>query len=490
MRTWCSPALVGQQGPGGGALAEHPLHDPASDDRALARRQRIRLLGWLRGGQLVFDVVELGEEVPHRLGAVGGLDRGSAAEQPVHDGGEAFGRRGERALGGEPLGQRGAALRGRLAGEDQVAERAEPEHVELGGRRVGAAELRRQVRPGRALDVRGQRDDAGTAGARAGRRDRCAVRGPGRDLPVADPQPRVPAVQLHVDAAGRERPVVQVAAVGVIDGLGELPDHLHPRLDRQVTVVRRHELVKPLPVLAVPEDDGRAGVVLVAVLLGADDAVVGDPLERQVLPSRRAAGRLARLLGSAQLGQVDADPADLVIGQRGIAGEVVLPGRARVEGTRLQLVRADLPVLVLALDADLPQQLVELLGQGWRHPVLLAARRLVQQALPDTGQAGLAGQPVAAVDADPLKFVQVTAQVRRGEEDRGLNAGNPVPDVERPGCLPELTRKFFSLQVGEMQRVLECPGPFVTEQPGGAVVRGPAGVALDLHKEQATRGWR
>jgi hypothetical protein len=67
--------------------------------------------------------------------------------------------------------------------------------------------------------------------------------------------------------------------------------------------VRRHELVQPLPALAVPEDDGRAGVVLVAVLLGADNAVAGDPLQRQVLPPRRAAGRLARLLGGAQLGR-------------------------------------------------------------------------------------------------------------------------------------------------------------------------------------------
>ena len=77
-------SLVGQQCPGSGALAEHPLHDPASDDRALARRQRIRLLGWLRSGQLVLDVVEVPEEIPHRLGAVGGLDRGGAADQPVH----------------------------------------------------------------------------------------------------------------------------------------------------------------------------------------------------------------------------------------------------------------------------------------------------------------------------------------------------------------------------------------------------------------------
>ena len=37
-----------------------------------------------------------------------------------------------------------------------------------------------------------------------------------------------------------------------------------------------------------------------------------------------------------------------------------------------------------------------------------------------------------------------------------------------------------------MQRVLERPGPFVTEKPCGAIVRGPAWMALDFDKEQST----
>ena len=131
--------------------------------------QRVRLLGWFRGGQLVLDRVEVAEELPYRLGAVGWLDRGGVPDQAVHRGRltESVAEDVSARSAGEPLSQRGAAVGGRLAGEDQVAERAEPEDVEQRRRRIRAAELRRQVRPGRALDVREP--------ARQ-RRDRCEPR--------------------------------------------------------------------------------------------------------------------------------------------------------------------------------------------------------------------------------------------------------------------------------------------------------------------------
>ena len=48
--------------------------------------------------------------------------------------------------------------------------------------------------------------------------------------------------------------------MGVIECLGELADHLQTGLDGQVgRGWSRHEVVEPLPVLAVLEDDGRAG---------------------------------------------------------------------------------------------------------------------------------------------------------------------------------------------------------------------------------------
>ena len=150
----------------------------------------------------------------------------------------------------------------------------------------------------------------------------------GGDLPVGDPQPRVAAVQLDVDRAGREGPVVEVAAVRVVEGLGELADHLQTGLQDQVGVAGSHEVVEALPVLAVPEDDRRAGQELVAVLLGTDDPVVGDALQRQVLAVRGALHRLPVLVGRGPLGEVDADPPGVVSRQRRVGGEVVLPGGA------------------------------------------------------------------------------------------------------------------------------------------------------------------
>ena len=95
----------------------------------------------------------------------------------------------------------------------------------------------------------------------------------GGHLPVGDPQPRVAAVELDVDRAGGKCAVVEVTAVRVVEGLGELADHLQPGVQHQVRVAG-DELVEALPVRAVPEDHGRARQELVAVGLGADDPVV------------------------------------------------------------------------------------------------------------------------------------------------------------------------------------------------------------------------
>ena len=57
------------------------------------------------------------------------------------------------------------------------------------------------------------------------------LRGARRDLPVADAQAWVSSVELDVDAAGGQCPVVEMAPVGVVERLGELADHLHAGVD-------------------------------------------------------------------------------------------------------------------------------------------------------------------------------------------------------------------------------------------------------------------
>ena len=148
---------------------------------------------------------------------------------------------------------------------------------------------------------------------------RGAVRA-GRDLPVSDPQPWIAAVELDVDAAGRESPVVEVAAVRVVERLGELADHLQAGVDGQVlAVVPAMKWSSRCQCLAVLEDDGGPGLVLVAVLLGPDDAVVRDALQGQVLAVGGALDGLPLLVGGVPLGEVDPDAARLVAGQRGLS---------------------------------------------------------------------------------------------------------------------------------------------------------------------------
>ena len=267
--------------------------------------------------------------------------------------------------------------------------------------------------------------------------------------------------------------MVEVTAVRVVESLGELADHLQPGVQRQVRVAG-DEVVEALPVRAVPEDDRRAGQELVAVLLGADDPVVRDALQRQVLAVRGALHGLAVLVGRGPLGEEDADPSGVVGGQRRVGGEVVLPGRAGVEGLLAELVGADPADPVQPGDADLLHELRQLLGEGGRDAVALAGRRLVEEAGPDAVQAGAVLQLVAAVDALALELIQAALEVLRRQEDDRLDARERFLDVELPGRLLQLGLELLGLLVGEVQRVLDRPGLVaVAEQPGRAVVGRP-----------------
>ena len=217
-------------------------------------------------------------------------------------------------LCGEPGGQL-AAGRGRgLAGEDQVAERAEAEDVEQRGRLRGR-ELRGQVGAGRALDVRQQRGGAAADGCevvalvravppwcRAGGRRpasrRSAASGSGRPAPRRPSGARARGGKGGGGARGRAPRRAGGSSPAGCPAAGP--------------GVPADEVVEALPVRAVPEDDRRAGQELVAVLLGADDAVVRDALQRQVLAVRGALDGLAVLVGRGALGEEDADPAGLV----------------------------------------------------------------------------------------------------------------------------------------------------------------------------------
>ena len=239
----------------------------------------------------------------------------------------------------------------------------------------------------------------------------------------------------------------------------------------------------------MPEDNRRACQELFAVLLGADDPVVGDALQRQVLPVGGALdGRRSRR-GRGPLSEEDADTARVVVRQRRVSGEIVLPRRAGVEGLRLELVRADLADPVQPGDADLLKELRELLGEGGRDPVALACGGLVEQAGPDTGELRLLSLVVAAIDPLSLELIEFADERLGGQEDDRLDERDALLDSCLPSGLIQLGLKLLGLLVGEVQRVLDgARRSRVFEQPGRAVVGRGARVGLDLDEEQATGG--
>ena len=105
LRTALCPSLATSR-----ARAVEPLPStrstvPASDDRALARRQRVRLSSW--SGAVSSSSTWSRSARKSRTDSVRsrGLDRGGAADQVVHGRAELIGdrRRDQRALAGQPL---------------------------------------------------------------------------------------------------------------------------------------------------------------------------------------------------------------------------------------------------------------------------------------------------------------------------------------------------------------------------------------------------
>src|SRR6266851_8653314 len=139
----------------------------------------------------------------------------------------------------------------------------------------------------------------------------------------------------------------------MVNSLGKLAHHLDSCLYREARALFRHEMVKPPPIAAMPEDDRRARLMLIAELLRLDDPLVGNSLQVQILAAGGPPCRVPFCFRGMQLRQVDADAADLVSRQRGVLRQIVLPGRPGIKSPRSQPEGADLPVLVQALDAYL-----------------------------------------------------------------------------------------------------------------------------------------
>ena len=150
-------------------------------------------------------------------------------------------------------------------------------------------------------------------------------------------------------------------------------------------------------------------------------------------------------------------------------------------------------------DADLRHELRQLPGKGRRDPIALTGRRLVQVVAPDSAEAGLAIQVVAAEDTRALEVIEAADEGLRGQEDDRLDTGNAAADLEVPGGPLQLGLEFLALEIRKVQRVLDRPGlvpsrnsqaePLLVATPGWLLIStraGPPGVAMN---RSTSRTW-
>ncbi len=324
--------------------------------------------------------------------------------------------------------------------------------------------------PGRGLHRQLARRPRQRACRRARQRTGARARVAGRRLPVTDHQlgrePALPAGAVAVparraaapapgrhdqDAAGRQRPVVEMPAVRVVDRLDQLADHGQPGAGVETVAVPVEIVVQAHLVRPVTEDQRRARLVAFQPV-DLDDPRMVDPVQHQELA---AGGRLPlRPLGLPRgpLDEVDPHPSPLG-GDLDVGGMVVLPGRAGVERRELQLPGAHPLVAPAAGDPGRRQQPGQGLRQLGGDPLPFVAQRRVQQAGPDRRQRHAApAAPAAAAAAavagaliggaaggaslgaeDPVELVvgELDPQGRVRQEDHRLDERDPRPRPAR-----------------------------------------------------------
>ena len=319
--------VVHQQGQGGGTLAE-ALLDHQAVDQAVAgfglERVADQGLGGLRGGDLVFELLELVQEVGHRVEPAGDLGVGAELDQELERLGGTVEHGGDlQALAlAQLLHQLVEGLRGRLAGEQVVGERAEGEDI---GLFPGLAALRQRL--GGHVDGAGLLDEArhvaGHGVAEAG--DAAAEGLAGGGLPVEHLDLRRLGLGVdHQDVLGAQGAMVEPLVVGIAHGLGNPPDEVQPAAGAEPLAALAQIVVQALGLRGVVVDQGRTALVL-GVALRTQDAGVADAVEDGVLALGGLDDGGPHLRACAGLDHVDAHPG-LVLLDGDVGGGPVLVG--------------------------------------------------------------------------------------------------------------------------------------------------------------------
>ncbi len=256
--------------------------------------------------------------------------------------------------------------------------------------------------------------------------------------------------------------MVDAARVRGAHRLGELAHQRHPAEDVQLLPVPDQVLVQLQGVRVVVEDQcGAGGVPGGEVLLELDDARMLEPAQYRGLAPGGVLDGLAQGCVGAALAEVD--PHARGLGQVAVAGKVVRPGGAGVEGLPLQLVRTDLVLGVALADADVLQGRRDLARADRGDAAALVARGLLEHV----------DQLVDGVDAVLVVGGQPDAEAVVGEADS-------FSDPDPPGAgLGEQAGQLLGLAVDQVQRV--AVGAAVAAGSGldpGAVLGGDRAVPV------------
>ncbi|WAX79619.1 hypothetical protein HUV60_020035 [Streptomyces sp. KMM 9044] len=400
----------------------------------------------------------------------------------------------------EPGAQFRLAARGGFAGEDQIAEYAQPEDVEGGGVRGLRGHLGGEIGVGGLGDVRGEvvrRDDLVSAaqGGAGASRDTLGAGMADRRLPFGDLENRVePAVLVaagsgaragqHVDGAGVQGAVEEEVAVRVVDGLGQAAQEGGPCLGVQLRAVLEEVVVQAERARVVGVQQGGAGAVAVLVeVLQGDQARVSEAFQCACLALGGVADGLAGLPVRSAFAQVDAYAAGLAQGV--VTAEVVGPVRPGVERGAVQAVGADVELGIGTADADLGQELAQPAGE-----LAVDARLDVTRGTLEFGEdVAQPAVPGFAEDARQVAGREPDAQTGVGEEDQFLDVGDVTPGVGLPQGVPEQALELLRLLVGEVAGVAVEAGAVAGEGLHPARSRGGdrALPVLQFHQEETGR---
>ena len=369
-----------------------------------------------------------------------------------------------------------------MAAENEVRQRAEPEHVQQVPRCVGVrGKLGCLVEPGRFVGELIQ-----VLGATQQGRLRRAGARPATGLPVGDDQPWARLVRVaDQDGARIQTAVDQMTGVRVPHDLGEVADQVEAFLHGQPVTALRQPVIEAHRVRIVLEDH-RWPELVVDQVGGVRNAWMMDALQQPELPLGGALDGVPVVWARLRR-EVEADPAHDTRVEL-VPSQVVLPPLPLRVRLRVQQQLQHGPVGDRGPDAGPVDQAHNLSTPSTVDQVALVGRLLGQQSQ-DARQTGVA-VGLQAVHPLPPDLVEARPHGWCVQEDRGADERYLDPLAGLLAIMLEQAGQPLGLPVGQDQRVVGPAGAPVRRphHPLVAVTADRTLPVLELQQVQSARG--